>query len=156
MAWTRGAWALPLRLIFGFGMMFHSFPKLFSTEGHANFVGTLAGLGIPAPAAAAWIFGLVEFVGGFMLLIGAFVTVVSLVLIVDLLLFAVLMHGQYGFNFMNITGITESGALVFGMPGYEVNLLYIAALLALAIGGAGSYSVDERRGVGRIAEPAPA
>ena len=39
MAWTRGAWALPLRLIFGFGMMFHSFPKLFSTEGHANFVG---------------------------------------------------------------------------------------------------------------------
>jgi uncharacterized membrane protein YphA (DoxX/SURF4 family) len=42
------------------------------------------------------------------------------------------------------------------MPGYEVNLLYIAALLALAIGGAGSYSVDERRGVGRIGEPAPA
>jgi putative oxidoreductase len=57
---------------------------------------------------------------------------------------------------MNITGITESGALVFGMPGYEVNLLYSAALLALAIGGAGAYSVDERRGGVRIGEPATA
>jgi hypothetical protein len=32
------------------------------------------------------------------------------------------------------------------MPGYEVNLLYIAGLLALAIGGAGAYSVDRMRG----------
>ncbi len=32
----------------------------------------------------------------------------------------------------------------FGMPGAEVNLLYIAALLALLIGGPGPLSVDER------------
>ena len=31
---------------------------------------------------------------------------------------------------MHITGMTDAGP-VFGMPGYEVNLLYIAGLLAL-------------------------
>jgi putative oxidoreductase len=31
---------------------------------------------------------------------------------------------------------------VFGPPGYEVNLLYIAGLLVLALGGAGPLSVD--------------
>jgi len=32
----------------------------------------------------------------------------------------------------------------FGQPGYETDLLYIAGLIALCIGGAGPLSVDER------------
>ncbi len=51
--------------------------------------------------------------------------------------------------------MTESGP-TFGMPGFEVNLLYIAGFLALALGGAGAFSVDrmmeERR---RRTAPAP-
>jgi putative oxidoreductase len=31
---------------------------------------------------------------------------------------------------------------VFGSPGYEINLLYIGALLALALAGPGAWSVD--------------
>jgi putative oxidoreductase len=30
----------------------------------------------------------------------------------------------------------------FGPPGYEVNLLYIAGLLSLILGGAGALSID--------------
>ena len=157
MAWTRGgAWALPLRLMVGIGMMYHGFPKLFSTQGHTDFVGMLNGLGVPAAGIAAWLVGIVEFVGGLMLIVGAFVTAVSVLMIIDMLVAAVLVHVKHGFNFINITGITESGLLTFGMPGYEVSLLYIAALAALVIGGAGSYSVDERRGGARIGEPATA
>jgi putative oxidoreductase len=34
---------------------------------------------------------------------------------------------------------------VFGPPGYEVNLLYIASLVALMMGGAGALSIDGLR-----------
>jgi putative oxidoreductase len=44
---------------------------------------------------------------------------------------------------MNVTGMTDAGP-EFGMPGYEVNLLYIAALAALLLGGAGAASLDDR------------
>ncbi len=47
----------------------------------------------------------------------------------------------HGFNFINITGMDKQGP-VFGMPGAEVNLLYIAGLLPLVIGGAGAWSLD--------------
>jgi putative oxidoreductase len=33
----------------------------------------------------------------------------------------------------------------FGPPGYEINLLYIAGLLALILGGAGPLSIDRLR-----------
>ena len=51
-------------------------------------------------------------------------------------------HFEHGFSFMNMIGM-ENGQPQFGMPGYEVNLLYIAALAALLIGGAGAASVDK-------------
>jgi putative oxidoreductase len=50
-------------------------------------------------------------------------------------------HLKYGFSSVNTIGLTADGPK-FGPPGYEVNLLYIAGLLALALGGAGDFSVD--------------
>ena len=47
-----------------------------------------------------------------------------------------------GFNVMNITIIVEAGTK-YGMPGYELNLLYIAALITLLITGAGMLSIDK-------------
>jgi putative oxidoreductase len=40
-------------------------------------------------------------------------------------------HLQYGFSSVRLKSITSAGA-VFGPIGYEMNLLYIVALLALA------------------------
>ena len=53
-------------------------------------------------------------------------------------------HLPQGFSFMHITGMTESGPQ-FGVPGYEVNLIYIAGLLTLIVFGAGAYSLDSLR-----------
>ena len=133
---------LPLRLILGFGMIYHGFPKLGS--GHDGFVGMLTGIGVPAPGLMAYLVGLVELLGGIALIAGAFVAIVSIPLILNMLVAMFTVHLPNGFNFMNITGMGEGGP-VFGMPGYEVNLLYIAGLLALALMGAGAFSVDGMR-----------
>jgi hypothetical protein len=47
----------------------------------------------------------------------------------------------HGFNFVNLVGQSSTGP-VFGMPGAEVNLLYIAGLLSLVVSGAGRWSMD--------------
>jgi putative oxidoreductase len=51
---------------------------------------------------------------------------------------------RYGFSSINTIGLTPDGP-VFGPPGYEINLLYIAGLLALALGGPDALSVDRWR-----------
>jgi hypothetical protein len=50
-------------------------------------------------------------------------------------------HIHYGFSSANTIGLTPNGPL-FGPPGYEINLLYIAGLLSLMITGAGKFSLD--------------
>jgi putative oxidoreductase len=77
------------------------------------------------------------------LLVGAFVQLAAIPLVVNMLVAMFTVHLPQGFNFINITGITDAGPQ-FGMPGYEVNLLYIAGLVNLMLGGAGALSVEER------------
>lgn len=50
-------------------------------------------------------------------------------------------HLPYGFSSIKLVAITAAGAQ-FGPPGYEVDLLYIACLAALVLGGSGPFSVD--------------
>lgn len=147
-------WApLPLRLLLGFGLMYHGFPKLFSGAGHEQFVGMLQGIGVPAPDLMAYVVGVVECFGGLAIFLGAFVVIAAAFNIVNMLVAMFSVHLPHGFNFLNITGMGESGP-IFGMPGYEVNLLYIAGLAALIFGGAGAYSLDRLR-AGRAASPRP-
>ena len=51
---------------------------------------------------------------------------------------------KYGFSAVNTIGLTPDGPK-FGPPGYEINLLYIAGLVALFLGGAGPLSIDALR-----------
>jgi putative oxidoreductase len=133
-------WApLPLRLMLGVGFFYHGWQKVFSAGGHRLFAGMLGSLGLPVPALTAWLVAWAEILGGLALIAGLFLGVVSAVLIVDMLVAMFTVHLPNGFNFVNITGMGKQGP-VFGMPGAEVNLLYIAGLLALAIGGAGAWS----------------
>jgi putative oxidoreductase len=133
-------WPFPLRLLLGIAFLYHGLPKL-GGAGHASIVGLLHQIGMPAAGFLAWVVALVETLGGVALIIGAFVPIATALLIIDMLV-AMFTHLPYGFNFINITGATPQGPQ-FGMPGAEVNLLYIAALLALFIGGPGPLSVDE-------------
>ncbi len=132
------------RFILGFGFVYHGFPKLFLPGEREAFVGMLGTIGVPQPGVMAWAVGALEFVGGLALIAGAFVVIFGSLLTLNMLVAIFTVHLPQGFNFMHITGMTETGP-TFGMPGYEVPLLYVAGLLVLVFGGAGALSVDRRR-----------
>jgi putative oxidoreductase len=85
-----------------------------------------------------------EIFGGFALLIGAFVALVSIPLIFSMLGAMFTVNIKYGFSAVNTIGLTPEGPQ-FGPPGYEINQLYIAGLVALILGGAGPLSIDALR-----------
>jgi putative oxidoreductase len=84
---------------------------------------------------------LVEILGGVAILAGMFVQIVSVPLIISMLVAMFTIHIQYGFSSIHTIGLTQSGP-IFGPPGYEINLLYVAALLALAVIGSGPLSLE--------------
>jgi putative oxidoreductase len=130
---------LPLRLIIGYGLMAHGWAKL--SRGPAGFAKLLEQIGAPLPEVTAWVSTLIEILGGLAILAGAFVGAVSIPLIVLMLVAMFTVHLRYGFSAINTIGLTADGPQ-FGPPGYEVNLLYIAGLLTLILGGAGPFSID--------------
>src|SRR6516164_8913329 len=133
-------WApLPLRLIIGYGFLAHGWAKL--SRGPEGFARLLEQSGAPLPGVTAWVSTFVEILGGLAIFVGAFVAVVSIPLIVMMLVAMFTVHLRYGFSAINTIGLTADGPQ-FGPPGYEVNLLYIAGLVALILGGAGPCSID--------------
>ena len=135
-----GQWVpLPLRLVIGFGFMAHGWAKL--SRGPSGFAKLLTQIGAPLPETTAWVSTFVELLGGLAIFVGAFVEVVSVPLIVMMLVAMFTVHLKYGFSSINTIGLTRDGPR-FGPPGYEVNLLYIAGLVALILGGAGTLSID--------------
>jgi putative oxidoreductase len=66
---------------------------------------------------------------------------VSVPMVVVLVVAMWTVHLPYGFSSVKLVAVTSSGAQ-FGPPGYEVNLLYIACLVALVAGGSGPLSID--------------
>jgi putative oxidoreductase len=133
-------WApIPLRLIVGFGFMQHGFAKL--TRGSDAFAIILHALGVPAPHFMAWSTILIEIFGGLAIFLGAFVSLVSLPMAALLLVAIFTVHLPYGFSSIKLMAVTAAGAQ-FGPVGYECNLLYLACLAALVLGGSGPLSVD--------------
>jgi putative oxidoreductase len=126
-------------VIVGYGFMAHGFAKL--SRGPGGFSDTLTALGVPAPDVMAWATILVELIGGFAVLIGAFVWVASVPMAVVLLVAMFTVHLPYGFSSIKLVAVTTAGAQ-FGPPGYEVALLYLASLAALVVGGPGPLSID--------------
>jgi putative oxidoreductase len=135
--WRQGA-PLPLRLVIGYGFLAHGWAKV--SRGPAGFGKLLGQIGAPLPELTAWVSTLIEILGGVAILAGAFVAVVSVPLILMMLVAMFTVHLRYGFSAINTIGLTADGPQ-FGPPGYEVNLLYIAGLLALILGGAGPLSI---------------
>jgi putative oxidoreductase len=133
-------WApIPLRLIVGYGFMQHGFAKL--SKGPDAFAGIMHALGVPAPHLMAWLTILTELIGGLAVLLGAFVSLVSLPMVALLLVAIFTVHLRYGFSSIKLIAVTASGAQ-FGPPGFECDLLYIACLAALVLGGSGPISID--------------
>jgi putative oxidoreductase len=134
------AWsALPLRLIVGYGFFAHGYAKL--ARGPESFTGILAALGMPFPELLSWATIIVEIVGGLAVLLGLFIPVFAGPMIIVLLVAIFTVHIPNGFSSIKLQAITETGAH-FGQPGYETDLLYIAAIIALVIVGSGPWALD--------------
>jgi putative oxidoreductase len=133
---------LPIRLIAGFGFLAHGLAKW--SKGPAAFASVLHAIGVPAPHLMAWFTIATEILGGIAILLGAFVAVVSIPAIVLLVVAIFSVHLPYGFSSIKLVGIVN-GRAQFGPPGYECDLLYIACLLALALGAPTPWSVDRYR-----------
>ena len=138
----RGWVPIPIRMILGVGFMVHGWAKW--SRGPAAFAELLKQARVPLPLANAWLVTLLEVFGGLALIVGAFVALVSSPLIFSMLGAMFTVNIKYGFSAVKTIGLTAEGPQL-GPPGYEINLLYIAGLVALILGGAGPLSVDARR-----------
>lgn len=133
--WDTARWApIPLRLVVGYGFLAHGYAKL--VKGPDVFAGILHAIGVPAPHLMAWLTILIEVFGGIAVLLGAFVPLVSVPMAAVLLVAMFTVHLPYGFSSIKLIAVTSAGA-VFGPPGYETDLLYLACLAALVAGGSG-------------------
>ena len=134
--------AIPLRLIVGFGFLSHGLAKW--SKGPEVFVGILHAAGVPLPHVMAWVTIATELVAGIAFLFGAFVPIVSIPAIILLAVAIFTVHLPYGFSSIKLISV-NNGRAQFGPPGYECSLLYIAAIIALALIGPTPRSVDNYR-----------
>ena len=133
-------WApIPLRLIVGYGFMEHGFAKL--ARGPDAFPAILQALGVPAPHFMGWLTILVEIVGGLAVLLGALVPLASIPMAAVLLVAMIAVHLPYGFSSIKLQAVTDAGAQ-FGPPGFETDLLYLACLATLVLGGSGPLAIE--------------
>jgi putative oxidoreductase len=139
----REAWyAIPLRLMVGYGFMEHGYAKL--ARGPDDFANILHALGMPAATLLSWATILIELIGGFAVFVGAFIPLASVPMTVVLLVAIFTVHLPNGFSSIKLQSVTAAGAH-FGQPGYETDLLYLAGLAALVLGGSGHLALDRLR-----------
>jgi putative oxidoreductase len=136
-----GWFALPLRLIVGFGFMQHGYAKV--AHGGDSFVHILGQLGVPMSFCLGWATIVFELLCGLAILAGFLVPLASVPMIIILLVAIFTVHLPNGFSSIKLLSVDAMGAH-FGQPGYEADLLYLAAIVALMIGGAGPFSIDRR------------
>jgi len=135
-----GGWALlALRLVVGYGFMAHGLAKL--SRGPDGFAAILQQLHVPMPLFAAWLTIATEILGGLAVILGAFVFLASIPMAFVPIVATLTVHLQYGFSSIRLLAVSPSGAATFGPVGFELNLLYLAALLTLALEGCGPFAI---------------
>lgn len=120
-----------LRVVVGIVFIVHGAQKFF-VYGIGGVTQAFGQMHIPLPMIAAPVVAIVEFVGGIALVVGLFTRIAATLIAIDMLGAILFVHGRNGF---------------FLPTGYEFAFSLMGACIALAIGGAGEYSVDNRRRV---------
>jgi putative oxidoreductase len=123
---VRDGALLVARLLLGVVLIAHGWQKVV-TNGLGATTEGFGRMGIPLPPVSAAYAGIVELVGGALILVGAATAVVGVLVVLDMLGAALLVHVG--------NGITGNG-------GWELVGMIGAVALVLAAVGAGRYSVD--------------
>ena len=130
-----------LRLAMGAIFVVHGARKLFGVWGGAGLGGTAASfteLGLSPAYPLALLAGLVEFIGGVLLVFGGYTRVAAAVVIVNIAATAWKTHARNGL-------FTNFAATPGQADGDEFALVAIAALVSLVLTGGGAFSMDRRR-----------
>jgi putative oxidoreductase len=131
---------LALRVPVGIIFIAHGAQKLFGWFGGYGLEGTgkfMASIGLEPGYLMALLAGGAEFFGGIALLLGLLVRPASVVLAFTML--------------VAIFGVHFSKGLFMSNGGYEFGLALLAVSVALAVSGAGRFSVDAALGTGAAA-----
>ncbi len=112
-----------LRITVATIFMRHGAQKLF-TYGFAGVAGAFTQMGVPFPGVTGPFIALLEFFGGIALVIGFLTRLIALGLVFDMLVAILLVQLKRGFS------------------GYELEFTLLGASVALALAGAGRFSVD--------------
>src|SRR6476660_1175449 len=83
-------YAIPLRLIVGFGFIQHGYAEL--TRGPEDFIGVLHAMGLPSPFLLGWLSIVIELVGGLMILVGALIPLATLPMMIVLFVAIITVH----------------------------------------------------------------
>jgi putative oxidoreductase len=115
---------LLMRVMLGIVFIVHGYPKIIAS---ANFVGFFGSIGIPSPELMVPFVGLVEVVGGALLILGFMTNAASWLLAATMFVAVFFAHWSKGFSIMN--------------GGYEYALTLMVMCIALAHLGAGKFSL---------------
>jgi putative oxidoreductase len=135
---------LVLRLGTGLGLaLAHGLPKVMGLlRGESRFVEGVAQLGFPYPTAFAWAAAVSELAGGVCLALGLLTRLSAGVNVVTMAVAAFVRHRAH-LQLLGVLGLRSYAPATleaWGKP--EMALLYLMACVALALMGAGAYSVD--------------
>ena len=113
---------LPIRVMAGIAFITHGLPKFENLQGVQGF---FASVGIPAELALP--IGLLEVIGGILLIVGLITRITSILFIIEMI---------------GVVLVVKAGASITGEGGIEVELLLMAISISLLLSGPGRISIE--------------